>query len=119
MAISSGAQRGKAPYQVNGAEAVAPVSPGNSTFAGTPTASVTALLPVDAQGNAYAAYRFTASGSISFGFGAGPATLNGPNQYLITVGMVLDFVPPPGTTQYSAFFDAASTTGSLCCTGLY
>jgi hypothetical protein len=119
MAISQGAQAGKGPYPVGGAEAVAPVRPGNSTFAGTPTASTTVNLPVDAQGNAYGAYRFIASGSISFGFGSGPAVVNGANQYLITVGMVLDLVPPPGTTQYTAFFDAASTTGSLCCTGLY
>jgi len=119
MAISQGANRGQVPYPINGATTVAPVRPGNSTFASTPTASTTANLPVDQAGNAYAAYRFTASGSISFGFGSGPATANGANQYLITVGMVLDFVPPPGTTQYTAFLDAASTTGSLCCIGLY
>lgn len=119
MAITPGQQAGKSPYQVAGAEAVAPVRPGNSTAAITPTASTTATLPVDPQGNAYAAYRFTASGSIWFGFGSGPATAGGANEFLVTIGIVLDIVPPPGTTQYTAIFDAASTTGSLCCVGLY
>lgn len=119
MAITAGAQRGKAPYQVNGAEATAPVYLGASASIITPTASATATLPTDAAGNSYAAFRFTASGSIWFGFGAGPAVAGAAGTFLITPGMVIDVVPPAGSTQASAIFDAASTAGSLCIVGLY
>lgn len=119
MAITAGSQAGRAPYQVNGAEATAPIAMGASAVAATPTASSTVTLPKDAASNAYACYRFTASGSVWFGFGAGPATPGGANEWLITPGMIMDVWPPAGATQFSAIFDAASTSGSLCCTGLY
>lgn len=119
MAITAGAQRGRAPYQVNGAEAVAPVALGASASIVTPTASATVTLPVDASGNAYAAYRITASGQIWFGFGSGPATAGGANEWLVGPGVAMDIIPPAGATQISAIFDAASTTGSLCIIGLY
>jgi hypothetical protein len=119
MAITAGAQRGKGPYQVNGAEAVAPVALGASANILTPTGSITVTLPVDTSGNAYACYRITASGAIWFGFGSGPASANGANEWLVGPGIVMDIIPPAGATQISAFFDAASTTGSLCITGIY
>lgn len=119
MAITPGAQRGRAPYQINGAEAVAPVQLGASANVLTPSASATVTLPTDAAGNAYACYRITASGAVWFGFGSGPATPNGANEWLVGPGIVMDIIPPAGATQISAIFDAASTAGSLCITGLY
>lgn len=119
MAITAGSLRGRAPYQVNGAEATAPVAMGASASIITPAASTTVTLPVDSAGNSYAAYRITASGSIWFGFGAGPAVAGAANEWLVTIGMIMDVWPPAGSTQISAIFDAASTTGSLCITGLY
>lgn len=119
MAITAGSQAGRAPYQVNGAEATAPVAMGASAVATTPTASTTVTLPKDANSIAYSCYRFTASGNIWFGFGSGPATAGGANEWLITPGMIMDVWALTGSTQFSAIFDAASTTGSLCCTGIY
>jgi hypothetical protein len=119
MAITAGSLRGRAPYQVNGAEAVAPVALGASASIITPTASATVTLPTDSAGNTYAAYRITASGQIWFGFGSGPATPGGANEWLVGPGVSMDIWPPAGATQISAIFDAVSTTGSLCITGLY
>jgi hypothetical protein len=120
MAITPGAQRGQTPYQVNGAEAVAPVRPGNSTTIVLATAvSGTATLPVDPQGNAYAAYRVTASASVWFGFGSGPAVPGTANQWIVSPGAIWDVVPPPGTTQASAIGADAITAASVSIVGLY
>lgn len=120
MAITAGALRGQSPYSANGgAEAVAPIRYGASASITTPTASATVTLPVDSAGNSYPCYRITSSGSIWWGFGSGPATAGGANEYLSTIGEVQDVMAPTGSTQISAIFDAASTTGSLCIIGIY
>lgn len=119
MAITAGAIRGQAPYQVNGAEATAPVRLGASAFLAAPAASVTVTLPTDTAGNAYAAFRITAAGSAWFGFGSGPATVGGANEWLITPGMLVDVIPPVGSTQLSAILDTGVTTGSVCVVGIY
>ena len=121
MAISPGQQSGKSAYQVGGAEAVAPIRPGASTSitTATNTVSATATLPVDASGNAYAAYRVTSSASAWICFGSGPATQGAANAWLVTPGMISDLVPPPGTTQLSAILADAIAAGSVGIMGLY
>lgn len=121
MAITAGAQRGRAPYQINGAEATAPVALGASAQIVVASAvSGTTTLPTDAAGNAYACYRVTSSAAMWFGFGAGPATAGGGNgQWLITPGVIMDIWPPAGATQMSAIPADAVTAGSVSIAGLY
>lgn len=120
MAITAGSLRGRAPYQVNGAEATAPVAMGASASVILASAiSGTATLPVDSAGNSYAAYRITSSAALWFGFGAGPATAGGANEWLITPGMIMDVWPPAGATQISAIPADAVTAVSLSVAGLY
>ena len=116
MAITAGSLRGRVPYSVPDS---GPIALGASAAIITPTASATVTLPVDAAGNAYAAYLITASGQIWFGFGSGPAVAGAANEWLVGPGVVLAVWPPAGSTQISAIFDAVSTTGSLCITGIY
>jgi hypothetical protein len=120
MAVTPGAQRGKTPYQVNGAEAIAPVQLGNSAsliFAAATTA--TATLPTDPQGNAYPCYRFKASSAQWYCFGSGPAVPGAASTYLIGPGIVEDVFAPAGSTQVSAIPADAVTTGSFSIVGLY
>ncbi len=120
MAITAGQQAGKAPLQVGGAEAVAPIRNGNTTtIVLVAAASVTATLPTDPQGNAYAAFRFTSSSAMWVGFGSGPAVAGTANQWIVAPGAIWDVVPPLGTTQASAIPADALTTGSLSIMGLY
>lgn len=120
MAIAAGQQAGKGPYPVGGAEAVAPVRNGNTTTIVLATAvSGTATLPVDPQGNAYAAYRFASSVSMWVGFGSGPAVPGTANQWIVSPGAIWDIVPPAGATQVSAIQADAATVGSLSIMGLY
>ena len=121
MAILAGAQAGKPPYPIAGANAVAPLRLGSSVFIVTPTASTAATLPIDPQSNPYAAYRITASGNIQWAFtnGSGTAVAGTANQYIASPGLIQDVIAPVGATQIVAIFDAASTAGSLCITGLY
>lgn len=119
MAITSGQQAGKAPYQIAGAEATAPVRNGNTTVgAVSSAANVTVTLPVDPQGNAYAAYRISTSAAMWVCFGSGPAAASA-NAWIVTPGAIWDLVPPPGTTQLSAFPADALTAGSVSVMGLY
>jgi hypothetical protein len=119
MAGSACAQAGKTPYQVGGAQGIAPLRYGNSTGAATTTATTVGIaFPVDPQGNAYAAYRLTASAAVWIGFGAG-ATAAGANEWILTPGTCQDVVPPVGTTQVSFIPADAVTAASVAVTGLY
>jgi hypothetical protein len=120
MAITPGVQAGKTPYQIGGATGIAPVRYGNSAGAAVTSAvSSTITLPTDPQGNAYAAYRLSASASVWVGWGSGPATATGSNEWIMTGGSVQDLVPPPGTTQVSFIPADAVTAASMAVTGLY
>lgn len=119
MAVSPGVQAGKTPYQVAGAQAVAPVRYGNSAAqVYTATAGVLTL-PTDPQGNAYAAYRIVTSVTAWVCWGAGPAVVNTANEWLQGPGIPQDIVPPVGTTQASVICADSLTAGSISIVGLY
>jgi hypothetical protein len=128
MAIRTGSQAGIGPLQIQGALAVAPIRYGNSTAATVATAvSVTLALPVDPNGNAYAAYRVITSVAMWAGFGAGPATVAAANEWIQASGVPQDIVPPSGPVLTNigavvsmSFIPAdAGTAGSISITGLY
>lgn len=118
MAITPGWQRGSGVFQPAGAEAVAPTRLGNSASSVYTGTAVTLTLPTDAQGNAYAAYRFAAACAYWVGYGTA-ATVGGAGCYLVTPGCDLDSVPPVGQTTISVIADTGTTIGSFCVIGLY
>lgn len=121
MAILAGWQRGQTMMNINGAkETRAPIRYGNSAAIVTPTAAATVALPVDPQGNAYAAYYILSAGNIWWCWttGTGNATVGGANCYLQGSGSNI-IAPPAGATSISAIFDGSSTAGSLCIIGVY
>ncbi len=123
MAVVAGIQAGKVPFQIQGATGVAPIRFGASAalLAASLTGAVNVALPVDPQGNAYAAYQVTSASPIWFCWttGTGAATVGGANCYLITAGSQETIVAPPGATSVAAIYDTGTTTGSFCIVGLF
>jgi hypothetical protein len=121
MAIISGVQRGQAPYQVNGAEAVAPARLGVSVGNAYTGAAVTIALPADTSTNGYSCVRISAACAywIAFTTGSGNASVGGANCSLVTPGQIYDCVVPPLATSISVIADTGTTIGGISITGIY
>lgn len=123
MGIIAGVQAGKAPYPIAGATGEAPIRLGVSAgltgiVAGTPQQLT---LPVDSNGNAYAAFIANVSAPVwaCWNTGSGAATATGANCYLLTPSGAFLAVPPPGATGISVVGDTGGTAGSFGIAGLF